>query len=71
MKLAGHSSPHSSVPGVEPHILQPSKTWASKADFAETAKKLVAMFRDNFVKFEEHVDAEVRAAAPVMAIAAE
>ena len=60
-----------SVPGVEPHILNPSKTWASKADFAETAKKLVAMFRYNFVKFETHVDAEVRAAAPVMLVAAE
>ena len=54
------------VPGVEPHILQPSKTWASKAEFAETAKKLVAMFRENFVKFEPHVDAEVKAAAPTM-----
>ena len=59
------------VPGVEPHLLNPVKTWASKADFAATAKKLVAMFRDNFVKFEEHVDAEVRAAAPVTRIAAE
>ena len=60
-----------SVPGVEPHLLNPVKTWASKADFAATAKKLVAMFRDNFVKFEAHVDAEVRAAAPVTRIAAE
>ncbi|RFB79722.1 phosphoenolpyruvate carboxykinase [Methylovirgula sp. 4M-Z18] len=60
-----------SVPGVEPHILQPSKTWASKAEFAETAKKLVAMFRENFVKFEPHVDAEVKAAAPALQIAAE
>ncbi|MBL8589134.1 MAG: phosphoenolpyruvate carboxykinase [Methylobacteriaceae bacterium] len=61
----------SSVPGVEPHILSPVKTWASKAEFAETAKKLVGMFRDNFVKFESHVDAEVKAAAPTMRIAAE
>ena len=54
----------SSVPGVEPHILEPVKTWASKAEFAETAKRLVAMFRDNFAKFENHVDEEVRGAAP-------
>jgi phosphoenolpyruvate carboxykinase (ATP) len=60
-----------SVPGVEPHILNPVKTWQSKAEFAETAKKLVSMFRENFVKFEPHVDAEVKDAAPTMQIAAE
>jgi len=58
------------VPGVEPHILEPVKTWASKAEFAETARRLVAMFRDNFVKFEKHVDEEVRGAAPAARIAA-
>jgi phosphoenolpyruvate carboxykinase (ATP) len=61
----------SSVPGVEPHILNPVKTWQSKADFAETAKRLVNMFRENFVKFEPHVDAEVKDAAPTIRIAAE
>ncbi len=66
----GFSVP-TSVPGVEPHILYPVKTWQSKADFAETAKKLVGMFRDNFAKFEEHVDADVRAAAPASQLAAE
>ena len=60
-----------SVPGVEPHILYPVKTWASKAEFAEMAKKLVGMFRDNFAKFEQHVDADVRAAAPASQLAAE
>jgi phosphoenolpyruvate carboxykinase (ATP) len=59
-----------SVPGVEPHILEPVKTWASKADFAETAKRLVAMFRDNFARFEKHVDEEVRQAAPAPRISA-
>jgi phosphoenolpyruvate carboxykinase (ATP) len=58
------------VPGVEPHILEPIKTWASKAEFAETAKRLVAMFRENFVKFERHVDEEVLSAAPTPRIAA-
>ena len=29
-----------SVPGVEPHILYPVKTWQDKAAFAETAKRL-------------------------------
>jgi phosphoenolpyruvate carboxykinase (ATP) len=53
-----------SVPGVEPHILEPIKTWASKAEFADTAKRLVGMFRENFAKFDRHVDEEVRRAAP-------
>ncbi len=60
-----------SVPGVEPHILNPVKTWASKADFAATAKHLVDMFHKNFLAFETHVDAEVRDAAPTAQIAAE
>jgi phosphoenolpyruvate carboxykinase (ATP) len=60
----------SSVPGVEPHLLYPAKTWSSKAEFAETAKKLIAMFQENFIKFESHVDAEVRAAAPAVQVAA-
>lgn len=59
-----------SVPGVEPHILYPVKTWANKAEFAETAKRLVDMFRANFAKFEAHVDADVKSAAPASSIAA-
>jgi phosphoenolpyruvate carboxykinase (ATP) len=59
-----------SVPGVEPHILYPVKTWQDKAAFAETAKRLVSMFEDNFKRFEAHVDADVKAAAPQMSIAA-
>ena len=60
----------SSVPGVEPHLLEPFKTWADKTDFVETAKRLVEMFRNNFVKFESHVDNEVRSGAPAPRIAA-
>jgi phosphoenolpyruvate carboxykinase (ATP) len=60
-----------SVPGVEPHVLNPVKTWASKSDFDATAKKLVAMFRENFVKFEPHVDVTVKEAQPTVRIAAE
>ncbi len=59
------------VPGVEPHLLYPVKTWANKAEFADTAQKLVMMFHENFVKFEGHVDSAVKAAAPTMLIAAE
>ncbi|MGU3495044.1 phosphoenolpyruvate carboxykinase [Xanthobacteraceae bacterium A53D] len=60
-----------SVPGVEPHILYPSKTWADKADFDATARKLVGMFQENFAKFESHVDASVREAQPHVRLAAE
>jgi phosphoenolpyruvate carboxykinase (ATP) len=57
--------------GVESHLLDPIKTWKDKAEFDATAKKLVRMFQENFVKFERHVDADVRRAAPEVRIAAE
>ena len=60
-----------SVPGVEPHLLYPIKTWKDKAEFDETARGLVKMFQDNFTKFESKVDAEVLAAAPEVRLAAE
>ncbi|MET0430183.1 MAG: phosphoenolpyruvate carboxykinase [Microvirga sp.] len=59
-----------SVPGVEPHILYPVKTWQDKASFAQTAKRLVDMFNENFKRFEGEVDEDVRNAAPQMSIAA-
>jgi phosphoenolpyruvate carboxykinase (ATP) len=66
----GFSVP-TSVPGIEPHLLYPLKTWRDKAAFDETARKLVRMFQENFVKYEKSVDADVRAAAPEVRIAAE
>ena len=60
-----------SVSGVEPHLLYPMKTWKDKAAFDETARKLVRMFQENFVKYENHVDADVRSAAPEVRLAAE
>ena len=48
----GFSVP-TSVPGVEPHLLYPMKTWKDKAAFDKTARELVKMFQDNFTKFEE------------------
>ena len=52
------------VPGVEPHILDPIRTWRKKQEFAETAGRLVQMFRDNFRKFEDQADEAVRTAGP-------
>ena len=66
----GFSVP-TSVPGVPPHILNPVKTWQDKAAFDTSARKLVKMFQENFVKFEPYVDADVKAAAPEVRIAAE
>jgi len=59
------------LPGVEQHLLYPFKTWQNKSEFDETARKLVRMFQENFTKFESHVDADVRAAAPEVRLAAE
>jgi phosphoenolpyruvate carboxykinase (ATP) len=59
----GFSVP-TSVPGIEPHILDPIKTWSDKAEFVATAQRLVGMFQENFKRFEGHVDAAVKAAAP-------
>jgi phosphoenolpyruvate carboxykinase (ATP) len=52
------------VEGIEPNVLDPVKIWADKKAFDETAKKLVEMFRKNFVKFEANVDLAVKAAQP-------
>jgi phosphoenolpyruvate carboxykinase (ATP) len=52
------------VPGVDAAILNPRDTWADKANYDATAAKLAGLFTANFAKFEAHVDAGVRAAAP-------
>jgi phosphoenolpyruvate carboxykinase (ATP) len=59
------------VPGVDPAILDPRSTWADKAGYDRQARRLVDMFIDNFVKFEDHVDATVADAAPRVPEAAE
>jgi len=66
----GFSVP-TSVPGVEPHLLNPFKTWKDKAEFDKTARDLVGMFQKNFTKFENHVTPDIKAAAPEVRIAAE
>ncbi len=66
----GFSVP-TSVAGVEPHLLNPFKTWKDKAEFDKTARALVGMFQKNFTKFESHVTADIKAAAPEVRIAAE
>ena len=59
------------VAGVDAKILDPRATWADAKAYDEQARKLVDMFATNFAKFESHVDADVRAAAPSLKAAAE
>jgi phosphoenolpyruvate carboxykinase (ATP) len=51
------------VPGVDSSILNPRDTWTDKLAYDVQAAKLVGMFVDNFAKFIEHVDDNVKAAA--------
>ena len=57
--------------GVDARILKPRDTWPDKAAYDAQAKALVDMFVANFGKFESHVDAGVKAAAPAFRQAAE
>src|SRR6476619_4748010 len=69
-KYFGFAVP-TALPGVPSEILDPVNTWKDKAEFDKTARALVGMFQKNFAKFEAQVDAEVRAAAPDVKLAAE
>ena len=52
------------VPGVPDAVLQPRGTWADPAAYDEQARKLAAMFVDNFRRFEDSVGPEIVAAGP-------
>jgi phosphoenolpyruvate carboxykinase (ATP) len=69
-KYFGFAVP-TALEGVPSDILDPVNTWKDKAEFDKTARALVGMFQKNFEKFEKQVDAEVRAAAPEVKLAAE
>jgi phosphoenolpyruvate carboxykinase (ATP) len=60
-----------SVPGLDANLLDPAKTWKNGREFADTARRLVGMFQKNFARFEPYVDADIKAAAPEVRIAAE
>jgi len=59
------------VPGVDATILDPRSTWTDKDAYDRQAGRLVGMFVDNFTRFEAHVDALTRDAAPRIQQAAE
>ena len=56
--------------GIDGKLLRPRDTWADKAAYDAQAHRLAGMFSENFQKFEQHVDVDVRLAAPAQ-IAAE
>jgi phosphoenolpyruvate carboxykinase (ATP) len=59
------------VEGIPPHLLDPRRTWSDKLAYDTQARQLVAMFAENFRKFEADVDADVRSAGPMLPVAAE
>jgi len=52
------------VHDVDSVILRPRRTWDDREAYDAQAAKLVQMFIDNFEMYVEHVDPDVRAAAP-------
>ena len=55
------------VPGVPDEVLVPRDTWADKAAFDETARRLAAMFHLNFRAYADGVPEAVREAGPIEA----
>ncbi len=54
------------APDVDARLLDPRATWADAQRYDEQARRLVAMFNDNFAAFAGHVEDAVKAAAPVV-----
>ncbi len=54
-------------PGVPAYLLDPAESWESAEAYAARARKLAAMFADNFAKKYSHVPQEIRAVGPVQA----
>lgn len=51
-------------PGVPDEVLNPRKTWADPTAYDVQAKKLAAMFQENFKQFANGVPEEVLAVGP-------
>jgi phosphoenolpyruvate carboxykinase (ATP) len=52
------------VPGVPEELLDPRSTWKDPAAYDAQAKRMAAMFRENFGRYADQVDDAVRAAGP-------
>ncbi|MEL7236701.1 MAG: phosphoenolpyruvate carboxykinase (ATP), partial [Chloroflexota bacterium] len=53
-----------SVPGVPDEVLDPQSSWDDKAAYADRAKQLAGMFRENFKQFEDRASEGVLAGGP-------
>jgi phosphoenolpyruvate carboxykinase (ATP) len=53
-----------SCPNVPAEILTPKSTWADKARYEETARKLAGLFHKNFEKYADVAGEKIRAAGP-------
>lgn len=52
------------IPGVNPDILNPAKTWKSQEEYQEALDKVAHMFKDNFKKFENDATDFVKSGGP-------
>jgi phosphoenolpyruvate carboxykinase (ATP) len=52
------------IPGVPSEVLDPRASWADGAAYDMQARKLAAMFVQNFAQFESSVSEAVRNAGP-------
>lgn len=55
------------VPGVPSEILTPRNTWSDKAAYDKKANELAKLFVNNFAKYADKANDEIRSAAPVVA----
>ncbi|AFN74797.1 phosphoenolpyruvate carboxykinase [Melioribacter roseus P3M-2] len=54
------------INGIPDEILHPQNTWPDKSKYDETARKLAAMFKENFKNFEANVSEDVKKAGPIV-----
>ncbi len=52
-----------SVPGLDDALLDPRQTWSDPDAYDRQAQKLVEMFADNFGKYADYIDEDVKAVA--------
>lgn len=52
-------------PDVPDDVLDPRQTWSDKDAYDQQAQKLIALFKENFVQFEDQVSPEVVAAGHI------
>lgn len=59
-----------SCPNVPTELLNPRNTWSDGAAYDAQCDKLAVLFNDNFAKFSDHANNEIKAAAPKVNAAA-